>query len=252
MTRIGRTETKPGFLPTIHGAGQGLAAGHVYVQPPVPGGITESLDAGQKAVLKTLDGKTLEVLTTNHIGGGPVKVGTYLNAADFAKVTDRTAPTIRLYTWRDSLKKIETWQGAILLATSIFAALTAAVAIAYVFLVNPAPTASQTADTAQTVLAWVRQPIDQLPSGADQATQAAAAATVRARADTAVDCLQQVAGNQAPSASIPGVTCSSASPPWWRTASAASLLAGVLAFLTGVLGIFGLQGKYGFQKTPAG
>ncbi|HET9188078.1 MAG TPA: hypothetical protein VFN80_09000 [Acidothermaceae bacterium] len=99
-------------------------------------------------------------------------------------------------------------------------------------------------------MTWVRQPVDGLYSSTSPSNLHAAAAELQRRASAATLCLQQIQGNQAPAATVPGITCSPVRTPWWRSSDTGVLATGVIAVVTAALGVVSLNGKYGFGKNP--
>lgn len=235
----------------IHQTGQGVAPGDVYVRWTIDGGV-QTLEDNKKAVLESHDNtQRAELVTRANLGAGAIEVdGTYLNADDFAKFTNRNDPTLRLYTIRDSLRKVKQRGGLVILLTALGALITAVVAVFFLWSSHAQPSPSALVGTAQTVLAWVGQPADKL----DVDVSSAQVVVVRQQLDTrsreAQWCLLATEGQKTPSVTIPGVTCAPATVPWWRSSFTGSLITGGIAVLTALIGIVALRSKYGFQRSP--
>jgi hypothetical protein len=109
----------------------GIAAGNVYIAKPSadPEVFNSDLRGGQKVVLRTQQGETLELTTRCEIGGEPSAKGTYLNAVDLATFNDVANPQMRLYTGWDTFAKVRSAVGVALLLPAVLAVLTAIVGI---------------------------------------------------------------------------------------------------------------------------
>jgi|GEM_PF-3010093 len=253
MIPLTKSPTAAGVLPEIHDAG-GLTQGSVYVARKVNGSFVSQLPNGKKAVLETPQDARLELLTTNKIGVTVTAAGTFLNSADLAKVVERSNPSLRAYSfWRDTLRKATSGAGVLLLLGALAALVTAAAAALYVLLSNGEPSVGTTADKAETLWEWAREPANQLElTGQPTAQQITA---TRHELDNRVRdagwCLQRIEGHAAPSVQIPGIDCSPVVTPIWRTSQAGSLITGGIAVITAILGIVNLQGRFGFQKSPS-
>src|SRR4051812_18204385 len=123
MIRLSRKRVP---IPDVYAApGNELANGRVYVVKLENGQPKSQLEDGKKAVLECKNGR-LELRTRATVSGGMVDEGTYLDTADLAQLTDRSAPKIRRYRWRDTVRKARSGQGVILLLTTLLGVLAAA------------------------------------------------------------------------------------------------------------------------------
>lgn len=259
MIRIRRSPTPAtgaGALPAVQAAAAGgITPGSVYVVKTAGDGTKETLQKGKKAVLGSASDKTryAELITRDTFGGTLTADGTYLNQADYDKFGGCADPRLRLYTFRDSLRKIGQIGGVVALLPALFALLTAIAGVFFVWSSQAQASVSAVAGTAQTVLAWAGQPADQLDAaGVSAAEVAAVRQQLDSRSRDAQFCLLAIEGQQAPSVTIPGVTCASATTPWWRGTVAGSLITGGIAVLTALVGIVALRSNYAFQKNPPG
>lgn len=259
MIRIRRSPTPSkgaGVLPSVLAAAAGgMTPGSVYVVKTAQDGTKVMLQKGKKAVLESASDKTrhAELITRDTFGGTLTADGTYLNQADYDKFGGCADPTLRLYTFRDSLKKIGQIGGVVALLPALFALLTAVASVFFVWSSQAEASPSAVAGTAQTVLAWAGQPTGQLDATDVGAAQVAAVhQQLDSRSRDAQSCLLGIEGQQAPSVTIPGVTCVPATTPWWRTTVAGSLITGGIALLTALIGIVALRSNYAFQKNPPG
>jgi hypothetical protein len=226
------------------------------VAKTVDGTLQAQLQNNKKAVLESADDNTQRAeLRTRAVygdGGMPNADGTYLNAVDYARFTRRDDPTLRLYTIRESLRKIKQRGGLVVLLTAFGALITAVAAIFFLWSSHSQPTPSALLGTAQTVLAWADQPVDQLDAGFSADQIMAVHQQLDTRSRQAQWCLLAIEGQKTPSVSIPGVTCAPVAVSWWRSTLTGSLITGVIAVFTALLGIVALRNKYGFQKSPDG
>jgi hypothetical protein len=212
-----------------------IAAGNVYVGTKPPGGntTTPELKDGEKAVLQTQDGSKLELTTRAKIDGNPGVTGTYLNSADYYSLKSKDDPKLRLYTRADMHAKVRSWAGIVLLAPALLALLSAIASIVFLLTSQSQPSTTAVAAQAQAIVSWASQP-------------------GTARASTAQACLLRIEGQQAPQATIPGVTC--APPPtthWWQSTLTGPICTAVIAFLAALIGIVSLPGRYTFHGNPA-
>lgn len=236
-------------LPDIHAAANNaLVAGSVFVLLEENGNLVSSLPDGVHVVLQTPANERLELTTRAAIGALPGVAGTYLNSADAAKIARHDAPTLRCYTSRDTWQKVWSPAGRLLLAPAVLALVTAAVGV--YFAIVGTSGGSATAQKAQSLVTWVRQPVDGLTNTTSPSAVEAASAELQKRASAASFCLQQIQGQSAPAASVPGITCSPERTPWWRSSNTGVLATGVIAVVTAALGMVSLNSKYGFGKNP--
>lgn len=236
-------------LPDIHAAANNaLVAGSVFVLREENSTLVSSLSDGVHVVLQTPAGERLELTTRAAIGALPGVAGTYLNTADAAKIARYDAPTLRRYTSRDTWQKVWTPAGRLLLAPALLALVTAAVGVYFAIVGTSGSSAA--AQKAQSLVTWVRQPVDGLNSSTSTSKLEAASAELERRASLASFCLQQIQDHQAPAASVPGITCSPEQPPWWRSSNTGVFATGMIAVVTAALGMVSLNGKYGFGKNP--
>jgi hypothetical protein len=145
------------------------------------------------------------------------EAGTYLDATDLAKLGTATgSPKIRRYKFRDTWGKIRSRAGAQLAFGAVATLATAIVGVVLaVTAASPAPTVDVA--TVESVLAWTRAPLDQLRSTptSSAASLDAARRTVDSRITVGDDCLALLQGEEAPPATIPGVTCTAPSTSSW-------------------------------------
>ena len=237
-------------LPDIHAAANNsLAAGSVFVLREVNGSLVSQLPDGVHVVLQTPAGERLELTTRAAIGAMPGVAGTYLNPEDAARIARHDTPTLRRYASSDTWRKVWTPAGRLLLAPALLAVVTAAVGV-YFAIMGTSGGGSATTQKAQNLVTWVRQPTDGLTDATSPTAVEAAGAELQRRATAATFCLQQIQGNQSPTASVPGITCSADRTPWWRSRATGVLVTGVTAVVTAALGVVSLNGKYGFGKNP--
>jgi hypothetical protein len=236
----------------VHDAPAGsLAAGSVYVGVKSEAGIVSGLGDDQKAVLQTPGSPALELRTRSTIGSSVSAPGTYLNTEDINKLPSRAHPTMRRYGIGDTLRKIGTFAGAVLLGSAVLALLTAVASVVVLVSSEQQPSTTEIADKAQTVLTWVGAPAERPRHLKGKAREAVREALAE-RIDTAGRCFQQLEGHETQPATIPSISCSSTRVPWWRTSLTGSLVVGILAIFTTALGMVALTGRYGFQKSPSG
>jgi hypothetical protein len=212
-----------------------IAAGNVYVGTRPDGGTTTTpeLQNGKKAVLQTQDGSKLELTTQANIGGNPGATGTYLNPADYYSLKSQDEPKLRLYKRADTFAKVRSWAGILLLAPALLALLSAIASIVFLLSSQGQPSTTAVAAQAQAIVSWASQP-------------------GTARASTAQACLLRIEGQQAPQATIPGVTCAPApTAQWWQSTLTGPIWAAVIAFLAALTGILSLPGRYVFRGNPA-
>jgi hypothetical protein len=253
MKRLTRQATKPDELPNVHEAVAGtLAAGNVYVGLASGNQIVSGLDDNQKAVLQTPGSPGLELRTRSSIGSPVSAPGTYLNTADVDKLSNRVHPTMRKYGLGDTLRKVGTTAGLVLLGSAVFALTTAVASVVFLVLSEQQPSTTEIADKAQTVLSWVSEPVERLPRHVNGEAREAAREMLVERIDAAGRCFQQLQGHETEPATIPSISCSSTRVPWWRASLTGSLAVGVIAIITAALGMVALTGRYGFQRSPSG
>jgi hypothetical protein len=228
-----------------------ITAGMIYMQNSQKQG---QLPDGVKAVLITTDGQRLELLSRRDLkpGAQPNTEGTYINKVDLAKIAARHDAKLRRYGfWKDTVPKLASGPGVVTLLLALAAFATPVAALVLLLLQPTEPTVATTADKAQAVLEWARQPADTLPNSPTADQMAGARHELDRRIQQASWCLQTLQGHQAPATpSIPGITCESPQPALWQNPNAAPLVAAILAVITAVLGLVKLQGSFGFQKTP--
>jgi hypothetical protein len=212
----------------------GIASGSVYIAvsdaahtTPQPG-----LAEGKHAVLCTQHGETLELTTRHQITGKPNAKGTYLNDVDLATFSNIADPQLRLYTWHDTFAKVCTSAGITLLLPALLGVLAAAASLFFVLAAANQPPATTAADRALVITAWAAQ------HGAS-------------RARIAENCLLGIEGHQAPPATIPGVSCTPPTTPWWRSTLTGAIVAGLLAIATTLVAVYTLPSHYAFGKKPS-
>lgn len=245
-------------VPDVHGSPH-VIAGKIYAidvernpntQQPK---LTPRLANDKRIVLTSDEQNHIELATTDQIRVPPNVSGTYLAVSDYNKVSNWKHPTVHLYGWRDTLRKIKSMHGVLVLLSSVVASLTAIAAFAFLLTTQANPSVTTVADKAQTLFEWVRQPLDALPIYGATATQTASALQLLQTRDTDANlCLQAIEGHSAPSTTVPGISCGSvASQAWWQTTLAGSLITGILALITAGIGVLNLNNSFGFQKSPA-
>lgn len=242
-------------LPGVHGSNV-VAAGNVCVLVLDPASQqltpTPSLLAGERVVLTSDGGERLELNVTVVMKPLPDVSGTYLAQPDSQKTANWNNPTVHVYGWSDTYRKIKSVAGLLGLLSSIAAFLTATVALFFLISTQPNPNVATVADKAQTLFEWVRQPVDTLPAGASAAQTDSAVQTLQTRDTQASLCLHAFQGHGAPPTTIPNISCNPVSDqPWWRTTLVGSLITGSVAILTAVIGFINLRNSFGFQKSPA-
>jgi hypothetical protein len=243
---------------TLHSAAQGVPQGGIYVAMTENNTLRPQLTDGDRVVLESEADTNQKAELITRGGNGPIDSGTvmqpgiYLNGVNYAKFSNRTDLTLRLYTERDTLRKIASVTGLVLLLPAAGALIAAVVGIFFLWSSQGQPSTATAAGTAQTVLAWAGQPADQLEApdvGGAHVAQVHQQLDTRSR--DAEWCLLAIEGQQAPAVTIPGVTCAPARVPWWRSTLTGSLITGGVAVLTALTGIVALRSHYGFQKSPA-
>jgi hypothetical protein len=211
-----------------------------------------TLDANEKVILETADDQRLELVTRHETGIAVNAGGTYLNPTDNAKLARHTNATLRPYSWRDTLGKVLSGAGIVTLLLTATALATPVAALVLLHFQQPGQNVAAVADLAQTVLQWTRQPVDalDLAQPPTSAQVSAARVEVNRRSEEASGCFRTVQGHQAPTASIPGVSCSSPQTQWWQDPATAPLVATALGLITAALGLAKLRTSFGFQKSP--
>lgn len=229
---------------------QSLAPGQIFLSADAVA--TPDLPADRKVVLETTNGGPLELLTSKTAPpvDGP---GTYLDVSDLGKLgSAKDGPTLRTYGSHDTWRKIFSRAGIQVGVGTIATLITAAIGL---MLALPAVTSTSTVDVAKvkTVLAWTREPLDQLKTSPTPSASEldASRRTVDARITTGGDCLSLLQGDQAPAATVPGVMCTKSSGSDWSAKTAAGVVTTALAVLTAILGLLALTSKYGFQQSPS-
>jgi hypothetical protein len=237
----------------LHKAAQGVPQGGIYVAKMDGGVLQPQLEDGKRVVLRSAsDGNQKAELITRAAASGIEAQGTYLNAVDYAKFTNRDDPTLRLYTGRDTWRKMASTAGLVLLLPTVGAVLAAAAGIFFLLSSQGQPSASAAAATAQTVLAWAGQPAVQLDAvGLSAAQVAQVHEQLDTRSREAEWCLLAIEGRRTPALGIPGVTCTPTGVAWWRTTLTGSLIAGGIAVVSALVAIIALASRYSFQKSPA-
>lgn len=229
---------------------QTLPPGQVFISADAAG--TSDLSGGQKVVLETTSGGPLELLASKT--APPVtEAGTYLDVSDLGKLgSAKDGPTLRTYGWRDTWRKVRSRAGVQVGVGALATLITAAIGLLVAFTAtNPSSTID--VSKVKTVLAWSREPLDQLKtSPAPSASELdASRRTIDARITTGGDCLSLLQGDQAPAATVPGVTCTKSSGSDWSTNTAAGVVTAAIAVLIAILGALALTNKYGFQQSPS-
>jgi hypothetical protein len=240
----GSAQGFPQLLEATKGA---VGKGKVYVAREQGGAFVPDLPDGKQVVLSA--GSTRELTTTNSYGGVQLtSAGTYLNAEDLTGLDQTVTPTIRPYGAGDGWRKRLSGAGLLLLAPAIIGLISAGVAI-YVVLATQDPTSAATvAGRAQTALAWTSEPIDQI--GSSQGGETARREAQR-RARMVTRCLRQLQGQQQqPPAAVPGVTCSTSSPPWYRDKEALAWYTLLVGALTAVINVLGTRKSFAFGAQP--
>jgi hypothetical protein len=211
----------------------GIAPGSVYIAVLDAAGTPQpDLADGVHAVLCTQHCETLELTTRHQIAGTPTAAGTYLNAADLHTFNNTADPQLRLYTWHDTFAKVRTSGGVALLLPALLGVLAAAASLFFVLSTANQPPATTAADRALVITAWATQ------DGAS-------------RARIAENCLLGIEGHEAPPATIPGVSCTPPTTPWWRSTLTGAVVAGLLAIATALVAVFTLPSHYAFGKKPS-
>ena len=124
----------------------GVLPRHVYVGEFANGVLSSQLDAGKRVVLTTtIDKKSLELITSDTIDFHPTASGTYLNSVDWAKLQATSPLTVKLYTLRDTWRKIRSGPGIVLLLTAIGALAVAVVAAVFLLIAQASNSVSRTA-----------------------------------------------------------------------------------------------------------
>ncbi|MDH6110107.1 hypothetical protein P3T36_005833 [Kitasatospora sp. MAP12-15] len=145
------------------------------------------------------------------------------------------------------------WDGLVTLAPPLLALLTAVATLIFVPLSQAPPTVI--ADKSQVLLAWTSEPVSQLDAAEPNDFDPLIARIHQDLDRRAVQvgwCLQKIQGHQAPPATVPGITCASATVPWWRTPQFATLVTVGIALVTAMVSLLALRSRYGFQKRPEG
>jgi hypothetical protein len=239
----------------LHKATQGVPQGGIYVAKMDGGVLQPQLEDGKCVVLQSASDKTqkAELITCAAASASGIEAqGTYLNAVDYAKFTNRDNLTLRLYTGCDTWRKIASTAGLVLLLPTVGAVLAAAAGIFFLLSSQGQPSASAAAATAQTVLAWAGQPTVQLDSvGLSAARVAQVHEELDTRSREAEWCLLAIEGQRTPAVGIPGVTCTLTGVPWWRMTLTGSAIAGGIAVVSALVAIVALASRYSFQKSPA-
>jgi hypothetical protein len=237
---------KPRTVPAVYAAGEGIVpAGSVYVQEG-----DQRLRNGERVVLETSAGR-LELTSLGSVQGGIERDGTYLDASDLAAVSPPTSPTLRRYTFGDTLGQMRSRQGLLLLSTTALGAVVAALAVWFALAGEDPTSAATVAGRARVAVEWVAEPAGGLDSASTPADVAAARVRMLARERAAASCLDRLAGREGPKATVPGVECEASDPPWYRSNDAATWVTLAAGLLTALFSVLGLADRFGFRKSPA-
>jgi hypothetical protein len=196
-----------------------------------------SLPADKKCVLRTRSGSTtqrVEVLTIGSRVTGVIADGTYLQGSDLAELDSSVAPEIKLYTYRDSLRKAASGSGLLLLVSSVAAILAAAIALILVL-----PSWSDTsAQQVQRVLMAMHSTDEQSPPR-----------LIEYNESLATQCIDEIQGGAGVHSSEFGLSCKSAES--FGTKKLFAFIGGIVALLVaGVAMIGAIRKAYGFQRNP--
>jgi hypothetical protein len=246
---LSRKPTKAGDLPPAYEATSGkVTAGHVFVRPNEGGDVP----AGGKHVVLQAGGGSCQVITQASVDGGMENAGTYLSSADLDQLgTDRSKPTMRLYTKRDTLLSFLSWRGGLAIAPVLVGIVLALVGIWIAAFGENGPSAAVAAQRAETALEWVVYPADHLDANAKPSDVVKARRAVHRRAVQASRCFDNLEGQTTPVGVVPDVTCTQASPPWYRNKDKLAWFALIGGLITAIGSGFTLKGQFGFQKSPA-
>jgi len=235
--RPGKTaKTEPRLL-----AGPSVGVGNVAVYRMVGDVAQSQLSEGKKAVLSC--GGVDSELTTLAAAGGIEAEGTFLNPADLDAFGGRSAnPTLRLYSFTDTLRKAWSRKGAMLLFTSALGLLLAAAGFYFVEFSQSPTTTTSVAERSEVLLRWVAEPVS---------TKATDPGPVVARRETiARRCLTAMRDGESDLARAAGIECATTSPSFWRSKESAAIVAAIGGLITAALSLFSLGGKFKFGGNP--
>jgi hypothetical protein len=206
-------------------------------------GATPRFAAGEKLVLTT-DGGRLELLGQAAMVG-VLGDGVYLDAGDLAKLSATTNSQVHTYGNRDTLEKVKSFPGLVLLVGTVAGVITAAVALATFFFATPDTSAI---DSAGAAVARAHQSFDQIQPGSSfDATRRVAASQL----DEATNCIDHLAGRSTPSVSIKGISCTSAKKRGFAKKENREWLVAVIGLIVASATLVAAAEKsFGFQKSP--
>jgi hypothetical protein len=232
---------KPQCAPELSDIEQ-VPEGRVFVQGDkgIASQLTE-LENGKKAVLCTEGGGRLELITMSECEGvTDQEYGTFLNDADYkALKDDRAKPALRAYLWTDTLGKVFSKKGAVLVLTTVLGLLVAAFGVYIAIWGKSGTSPAAVAERGEALVRWVAEP-----------ASGPTAVRVRTREAQAERCLISLRGGEASVSSVGGVKCTADSPPLWQDKDVAAAIATIVGAITALLSGLLAAAKFGFQHVP--
>ncbi len=238
MSILGR---KPQCAPELSDVEQ-VPEGKVFVQGSE--GVEDQLTAleeGEEVVLCTEDGGRLELIALSKCKGiTDDEEGTFLNDTDYKALKGKLAkPKLRTYLWTDTLGKVFSKKGGVLVLTTVLGLLVAVFG-AYAAIGGKSGTfPAAMAERGEALVRWVAEP-----------ASGPTAVRVRTREAQAERCLASLRGGEASVSSVGGVKCTADSPPLWQDKDVAAAVAAVVGAITALLSGFLAAAKFGFQHAP--
>ena len=229
MIELRNQATRPGDLPRIEGLGGGIGPTEVVV---VKEGESQ-LEPGKWVVLTTDQGEEFELTTREDIPAGTDNHdATFVHGSVSEAIgADVENPTLRLYSSADVVKKVRTTAGWLLAVTTALAVGTAGASLWFEFGGRAGPTAAQTAQDAETVLAWATEPELQITPN-DSPTKVAQIRNELDRRGRLVNaCLEARRGGSGVLKELSGVSCSADKPSFFRDQDNAAPTAAVLGLI---------------------
>jgi len=191
------------------------------------------------------------VTTRSALSSAVTAPGTYLNREELRRVGFRetVTPKLRRYGFQDTLRKVFSPAGAILLLITVLGVLGAALSF-WIAVVGESPTsAREVSERSQTLVTWVTAPADRL-EGADSPKVALGRRFIRRREATAERCLRSLGGGEPSGESPGGVSCVPKDVPWWKDKEAASGVGLLIGLAVTLLGGLGVRQRFGFGGRP--
>ena len=238
MSILGR---KPQCAPELSDVSH-VPEGKVFVQGDenVAGQLT-ALKKDEEVVLCTAGGGPLELIAMSECEGiTSQEHGTFLNDSDYKALKGELAkPNLRAYRWTDTLGKVFSKKGVVLVLTTVLGVLVAGFG-AYVAIGGKSGTSpTAVAERGEALVRWVAEP-----------ASGPTAVRVRTREAQAERCLVSLRGGEASVLSVGGVKCTADSPPLGQDKDVAAAIAAVAGAITALLSSLLAVAKFGFQHVP--